>query len=211
MNAAIARTVIRRTAGVSMRRLMINNNCNIVKFSVPNRIHHFSSVATNVHDLLQRELDEEMKAGTDEMPQDLEELKNKLSADWRIVDDATTGSVKLFSKGTSAPKVSVVFHCQDTLEAEYDEEQEQEEGDDPAVSVRFAVTATKAGKTMVFTCLSENAEASVETVSITSDLEGAQATGKVAPDLYQVSTLIVSTRCKLLSPPLSYLLLLSFP
>ena len=187
----IARTVIRRTAGVSMRRLMINNNnCSIVKARcVPNKIHHFSSVATNAHDLLQRELEEEMKAGTDEIPQDLEELKNKLSADWRIVDDDTSGSVKLFSKGTSSPKVAVIFHCQDTLEAEYDEEQEQEEGNDPAVSVRFSVTATKGGKTMVFTCISEKAEASVETVSITTDLEGAQATGKVAPELYQVSIL----------------------
>jgi hypothetical protein len=151
-------------------------------------MRHFS-VAGDVSALLQRELDEEMETGSTEMPQDLKKLQKKISENWTIIDDNISGTVKLVSKGTASPKVSIVFHCQDTLEAEYDEgaEAEGEEDHEPAMAVRFSVLATKAGKTLLFSCLSEHAEASVETVAITSDVERAQTSGKVETELYQVS------------------------
>jgi hypothetical protein len=193
MNVSIARTVLRHGAGLTTRRLMvassiISNRTMAMPRSAMMMMRHFS-VAADVSELLQRELDEEMEVGSTEMPKDLQKLQKKISENWTIIDDNVSGTVKLVSKGTASPKVSIVFHCQDTLEAEYDEEAEAEgeEGDEPAMAVRFSVLATKAGKTVVFSCLSEHAEASVETVAITSDVERAQASGKAETELYQVS------------------------
>jgi len=164
--------------------IMMMNNRNGLKSSAAMRQF---SVASHAHELLQKELDEEVEHNSTEMPQDLKVLQEKISVNWTIVDEDTNGTVKLFSKNSTSPKVSIVFHCQDTLESEYEEEEEQEgeEGLEPAMPVRFTVTASKAGKTMVFACLSEQADASIETVAITSNLEYAQTNGKVETELYQ--------------------------
>lgn len=199
MNVSVARNLLRHASSVSMRRtvlaisprhygIMMMNNRNGLKSSAAMRQF---SVASHAHELLQKELDEEVENNSTEMPQDLKVLQKKISANWTIVDEDMNGTVKLFSKDSTSPKVSIVFHCQDTLESEYEEEEEQEgeEGLEPAMPVRFTVTASKAGKTMVLACLSEQAEASIETVAITSNLEYAQSNGKVETELYQVKRL----------------------
>ena len=139
-------------------------------------------------DVVGRELAEEEESESTTMPDDLLSLKEQLAADWSFVEDE--GTVRMIRKGGVA-KVAVVFHCQDTLEDPgYDGSVEEEENQEIEASpaVRFTLTVSKAGKTMVFKCLSEEATAVVESMAVTmEDLETIHSTGAVDDKYYQVS------------------------
>jgi len=140
---------------------------------------YFSS--SNLSDILERELAEEKEKGS-MLPDDLQELKETVSKDWTIVNDDESGTVKLFRK-EGPQKVAVVFHCQDTLEEDFVDEDDEEE---PSPEVRFTLTVTKAGKTVVLGCVSAEANAYVESVATTTeDVELIHNTGKVDEKLYQ--------------------------
>mmetsp|Transcript_19859 Transcript_19859/g.29840 ORF Transcript_19859/g.29840 Transcript_19859/m.29840 type:complete len:243 (+) Transcript_19859:124-852(+) len=137
----------------------------------------FSS--SNLSDILARELQEERE--NDSMPDELVELTEVISKDWTIVDDEESGTVKLFRK-EGPEKVAVVFHCQDTLDEVGIEDGEEEHSPE----VRFTLTMTKAGKTIVLNCVSVDASAAVEGVGISNeDIELIHDTGKIDEKLYQ--------------------------
>ena len=169
---------------------------------------YFSTVQTELSDILTRELAEEESNGSSVMPENVAELKAQLEESWRIVDGDVTGGgnasssgvVKLFKKEPlegSGSKVAIAFHCQDTIPSEEegggslfdsmtegsaDDDEEEEE----AVAVRFTVMISRAGKTMVYTCLSEDAVTNVERVTMVDgdDIEDLMANG-VDPKKYQ--------------------------
>lgn len=124
----------------------------------------FSTTSEALSNLLGRELDEEQELAV--MPPELEILMEdiKANANWRIVDDEIEGTVKLF-RGN----VAINFHCQESLPDEPDEEEEgEEEEEESAPPVRFTVTTSKAGKTLVLWCLSEGGEATIEGLAVTT-------------------------------------------
>lgn len=144
----------------------------------PTTNRFFSS--SNLSDILARELEEEDETGSS-MPEDLVELKETISKYWTIADDEDSGTVKLFRK-EGPEKVTVVFHCQDSLDESLLDDPEEE----ASPEVRFTLTVTKAGKTMVLNCVSIDASAVVESVVTTNeDIEIIHDTGKVDDKLYQ--------------------------
>lgn len=118
-------------------------------------------------DMLAKEEREEKDAGNTEMPPELRDLKSSIEQDWRIVEDGATTT--LFRK-EHTHKVQVSFHCQDTVEEEViaEDEYADEEEEEPSSPVRFTVTVTKAGKSLVFACFSEYGACKIEGVSTTT-------------------------------------------
>lgn len=168
---------------------------------------YFSTVQTELSDILTRELAEEESNGSSVMPENVAELKAQIEESWRIVDGDVTGGgnasssgvVKLFKKEPlegSGSKVAIAFHCQDTIPSEeedggslFDSMTEGSADDDEeeeAVAVRFTVMISRAGKTMVYTCLSEDAVTNVERVAMVDgdDIEDLMTNG-VDPKKYQ--------------------------
>lgn len=142
---------------------------------------YFSSgeASAELSDLLSRELTEEQETGSTDLPEDLATLKEDLSKEWNIVDDVDSATVRMFRK--EGNKVSLVFHCQDTLEVEHDDE-----GEEASPEVRFTLTTTARGGTLVLNCLSVEANAVVEAVATTmEDVDAIHSTGKVDDKLYQ--------------------------
>lgn len=172
-----------------------------------------SSSSRSLDSILQREIAEETDAGagSNSLPEELSQLHDDISKQWTIVQGLTgigsdeTGSgatIRMFKKdsGSNGAKIGIVFHCQDTEEdnafdenmfdegAESVEEQEEE----PATAVRFGVTVSKGGHTVVFQCRSSEDHLSVESVAVRDgDAEGALialAGGEeLHSSLYQVS------------------------
>ena len=127
-------------------------------------LRSFSSEAqTNLVDILAREEDEEIETGNMEMPEELASLKSSVEKDWRIVEEGATTQLYLKDK-----KVQLSFHCQDTIEEESGYEEESEEDEEPMAPVRFTVTLTKAGKTLLFNCISELGMPKIEGVASTT-------------------------------------------
>lgn len=138
----------------------------------------FSSVPTELSDILTRELAEEESNDSTVLPGDLSELKSQIESGWRIVDgssglDAGSGStIRLFKKDPvegSGARVAIAFHCQDTIPTEEEEGggffgEDGEDEEEDAVAVRFTLLVSRAGKTMVYTCVSEEATVNVERV-----------------------------------------------
>ena len=99
--------------------------------------------------------------------------------------------------GSNGAKIGIVFHCQDTEEDNaFDEnmfdEEVEEQDEEPATAVRFAVTVSKGGHTVVLQCRSSEEHLSVESVAVRDgDAEGALialAGGEqLHSSLYQVS------------------------
>lgn len=115
-------------------------------------------------DILAREAKEEKDSGNLSMPDDLAALKADLEKNWKIVEDGATTNLFLKDK-----KVQISFHCQDTVEENFfEEENAEEEGEEPMNSVQFCVTVSKAGKTLVLNCVSEYGEARIESVLTSS-------------------------------------------
>jgi complement component 1 Q subcomponent-binding protein len=136
-------------------------------------IRYFSADAgpkQDLLDILAREHAEEIENNSAGMPSELEELKTSLAEDWKIVDD---GALTKMYRTVGAMKVLVNFHCQDSVEIEEHYNMENEDGtvqeDEAASPVRFQVIATKAGKSFVYTCISEDATACIQSVAITTE------------------------------------------
>lgn len=83
--------------------------------------------------------------------------------------------MRMFKKspGSNGAKIGIVFHCQDTEEDNpFNEEEmyedqstEETEEEEMGTAVRFAVTVSKGGKTVVLQCRSAG-EVSVEAVTV---------------------------------------------
>lgn len=143
-------------------------------------IRAFSSSTSELADLLAREQAEEQENAA--MPPELEQLADELKADWRIVDDEVGGTVKLFR---NSGKVAINFHCQESLQPPAELFGEDEEEEEVSAPVRFTVTTSKAGKTLVMWCLSEGGVASVEGIAVSnSDAERIFSDG-IAASSYQ--------------------------
>ncbi|KAL7528118.1 hypothetical protein ACHAWF_002447 [Thalassiosira exigua] len=136
--------------------------------------------ATELGSILTREIEEEEAAGEEAggsgtLPPELADLNAEVRESWTVVEGISgiggggeTGSgasVRMFKKegGAKGAKIGIVFHCQDTEEdtkfMEGDSEMEgmgQEEGgeeeDEAGQAVRFGVTVSKGGKTVVIQC-----------------------------------------------------------
>jgi complement component 1 Q subcomponent-binding protein len=153
-----------------------------------NSIRNFS--AHHVVDILQREHAEELEnPDTNEMPPDLAELQSTVQNDWKVVDD---GALTKLHRALPNIKVQISFHCQDTVETApaYDEEEEQEEPmEETAVPIRFTVALTKAGKTLLMTCVTDpdHLSVAIQSVAISmddvSDLQ--ESGGAVLANQYQ--------------------------
>ena len=169
-----SRTAISRTSRVARAQMMgklatSSSSSILANRFVPTQSRAFSAATDGLIDILKREYDEEKENETSTMPDELKDLyKTIQSRDWKIVEEGAM--TRLFST-SGARKVQILFHCQDTVEDEvYDEEEEPveyEEGEEPAPAFRFTVTVSKAGKTMVFVCLSKDARCTIESVNVT--------------------------------------------
>lgn len=144
-----------------------------------------TSPSADLAEILGREMDEEVAAGSTKMPDELAALKTKMEKDWRIVDDGAT--VKLFRKESSgAAKVAISVHCQDTVDDAVEEEEEGNEEEERSPPLRFTLAVSKAGKTLVLTCTSEDAEAYVESAAVSSqEVETILSNGGVESTNYQ--------------------------
>jgi hypothetical protein len=156
-----------------------------------NSSRSFATAANNLGSILQREINEEDEAAAEfdgQMPPDLAELHSDIAAKWTILEGISgigsgggeTGSgatVRLFKKspGSNGAKIGVVFHCQDTEEdMPFDEddflagnEQDDESEEEPSQAVRFGVTVSKGGKTVVLQCrCGGDGQISVESVTV---------------------------------------------
>ena len=144
-------------------------------------------------DILEREHEEEKMNNSTDMPPVLVELKDKIAKDWKIVEDDNMATIRMVrNDSTLNLKVQIGFHCQDTVENEGEEEAAQEEGEEEdyeelSMPIRFTVTASKAGETLVFSCLSAEAMAQIQSVAVTSSDDDTQLlqTGAVPAADYQ--------------------------
>jgi complement component 1 Q subcomponent-binding protein len=171
-----ARSCVRSTngsfsfAGAQMSALSQQRQSLPSDASVPS-IRYFSDSAgqkQELSDILAREHAEEIENNSAGIPPELEELKDKLAEEWKIVDE---GALTKMFRTLGAIKVQVSFHCQDAVEVEdeYLEDGTVEVGDEAANPIRFTVVATKAGKSLVLTCISEDATARIQSVAITKE------------------------------------------
>lgn len=156
--------------------------------TITSRKFSSSPEATELGSLIQREINEEEEASAEhdgKVPPELAELQSDISTKWTILEgisgigsDGATGSgasVRMFRKeaGSNGAKIGIVFHCQDTEEdVRFDEtnifeddEGEKEEEEEPSQAVRFGVTVSKGGKTVVIQCRS-GWDVSVESVMV---------------------------------------------
>lgn len=166
-------------------------------FSSDSENGNHDTTADDLPSILARELAEEERLESNVMPEDLANLlSNHIEPTWRLVDTPSHAVVRLHRRETvSGSKVVVRFHCQDTLPPDLDllqqgidaitPENESDEDEDPD-PVRFDVIVTRAGKSLVFRCISDNAAAVVEGTVVRN--EDDQETTKVDPnnsDLYE--------------------------
>jgi complement component 1 Q subcomponent-binding protein len=144
------------------------------------------SAGQDLSDILAREYAEEIENSSAGMPAELQELKTTLEQDWKIVDD---GALTKMYRTLGAIKVQVSFHCQDAVQGfdfAAEEGEEAEDEAEAAAPVRFTLTATKAGKTLVLTCLSEDATVRIQSAAITTeDIEEIQKNAGVGSSQYQ--------------------------
>lgn len=154
----------------------------------PANCSYFSSTSSSsssderleLYSILTREHAEEVESDSTLIPTELDELKNSLQSDhnWKIVDDGAVTKMYRTADDDNKNKVMLSFHCQDTVEisdGDYVDDEDHEligETDEEAAGpVRFTVTVTKAGgKTLAFTCLSEDATVRIQSVSILADV-----------------------------------------
>lgn len=151
-----------------------------------------SSTRTLPEILLDEIKEEEEDSQSTQIPDDLAQLmKEDIEPHWRVSSSNSSAVVTLYKKEklSNGSKVVISFHCQDTLppseeemdaplldamsnintddkSSEDDDEMEEEE----ASPVRFQVRVTKAGKTMLFKCLSEHSEAVIESLCLVDEL-----------------------------------------
>lgn len=159
------------------------------------------SAATELGSILTREIEEEEEAASEfdgKLPPEFAELDAEIRKKWTVLEGISgiggasgeTGSgatMRMFRKesGSKGAKIGIVFHCQDTEEdVKFDEEDfmNQAEGgeveeEEQAQAVRFGVTVSKGGKTVVIQSRAgASGEVGVETVVVRDgDAEGVLA------------------------------------
>lgn len=151
---------------------------------------------------MDREIEDERESDTVAMPEVLSDLMAKVEERWRVVGSGAT--IKLFKKDNApgGAKVSITFHCQDTMTTGGEEEpeggsdfgavDEEEQGreEEESVAVRFTTAVSRQGKTMLLSCLSDGEGAIVEAAAFVpggdteSDKESVQS-GRLDDALYQ--------------------------
>jgi hypothetical protein len=157
-------------------------------------VRSFSLSADTLSDILEREHAEELMNETTTLPEDLKELRDKVQANWKIVDSAP--AVTKLYKTVGAFKVQISCHCQDATVMEEEEfsleEGEVVEEEDLPASFRFTVTATKAGKSLVMICVSEMSDR-IQSIAVTdTDVEtihsiGIDKSGYQGPEFTELS------------------------
>lgn len=144
-----------------------------------------ADAATELGSILQREINEEEEAAPPGggLPEELAALDADVRSRWTVVEGISgTGgaaggeagrgaTMRMFRKegGSKGAKIGIVFHCQDTEDdAKFDEDQflaqhggtdsadMDYEDEEAAQAVRFGVTVSKGGKTVVMQCRSNN-------------------------------------------------------
>jgi len=153
-------------------------------------------------DILAREHAEEKENDSTTLPEELKELRDDLTnkGGWKVVDAPDTAITRMIkTHAKTGLKVQISFHCQDTVESMEGEEEmvepeepatDEEAADEevePSVPLRFTVLASKAGQTLVFTCLTEQGVAQIQSVALatTDDETSILNSGAVAADHYQ--------------------------
>lgn len=150
-----------------------------------------SEAGQALSDILAREYDEEMGNQSTDMPTELSDLQTQLESEWKIVDQGPL--VRMFRTSESGLKVQLSFHSQDSVEEDYEDDAEYEEGEEPAVPIKFTVTGTKAGQSMVFVCISEDAQVHIKSVAIsntdveTIHLKGIEESGYQGPEFVELA------------------------
>ena len=134
----------------------------------------------------------------------------QVSDDWRIMSDSAT--IQMFKKEpiSGGGKVSISFHCQDSISMDDmlpDDEELFEDDEENSVAFQFQVRVTRTGKTLVMNCVSMDSEASVERVFVekdsmasnTTNLDAAVYKGpefsELAQDVKESFTDFVQTDC----------------
>ena len=151
------------------------------------RVFSSNEEKSNLIEVLNQEItEEEENLQTTNMPDELETLLNEdIEPYWRLVDNPDSCNIRLFRKQNVGGesdyngKIIISFHCQDTIPQETsmldgilpqqdyngttegDEEEDSEEDSDP---LRFTVTVARAGKSLVFSCLSDQAMVTIESI-----------------------------------------------
>jgi complement component 1 Q subcomponent-binding protein len=179
------RALLVRAAATGQRRVVASQQATS---------RRFGAAADGLLDILHREHEEELANASAEMPDELNALYKLVveSRDWKIVEE---GATTRLLQTMDARKVQVVFHCQDTVEEEeaYEEEDiEHDEEEETAPVFRFTVTVTKSGNTMVFVCLSKDAQCTIESVNMTktdvSELDnGVPPVEYQGPEFYELA------------------------
>ena len=118
--------------------------------------------SSSLSDLIQREIADESQNELNEMPSHLSDLHKQISSNWTIVDGSSVGSnsgavVNMYKKEAleNGAKVTVSFHCQDTMDLDglsqmLDEDDDL--GEEASNPLRFEVRVVKAGMNMRITC-----------------------------------------------------------
>lgn len=152
--------------------------------------------STDLSNLLDREINEETVTNAIPMPEDLTELMGTISQKWAIVDGSSTGedgaTIKMYKNDPTAngAKVVLKFHCQDT-ENEEDSSPISgllsggDEDEELSPPLQFEVEVSRAGKTMTMTCISEDALASIDGITISPSPDGAASSKSEENDLYR--------------------------
>jgi hypothetical protein len=129
--------------------------------SVDRQKHFFSdSSAASLTSILEREINEENEDQTAEIPELLAKLKREVETEWRIVDGVSPALTRMYKKEASqnGSKIMIEFHCQDTEELDEGQDLEQTLEDLSAHSINFTVTVSRAGKSMIMDCATEESQ-----------------------------------------------------
>lgn len=166
---------------LDMKSISLSLNNNILQLRKFSSEQDISTLIKN----LEREINAENEVGNCNMPEHLSELYAIVSNSWSIlVDDSSSSSatVKLVKKEpmNGGGKVSIVFHCQDTIDFEEDhmfesddngeEEQrnnidfEDKRNEEESPSTKFDIYVSRLGMTMKLTCSSQDSQVSVDSV-----------------------------------------------
>lgn len=186
--------LLRRGAGISISSRSVFSSAFACSRSEPNLVvvgshkvpvlnsipvdrqkHFFSdSSAASLTSILERELNEENEDQTAEIPELLAKLKREVETEWRIVDGVSPALTKMYKKEASqnGSKITIEFHCQDTEELDEGQGIEETLEDLSSHSVNFTVTVSRAGKSMVMDCATEESQVVVAGARLEDDESG---------------------------------------
>jgi len=155
-------------------------------------------------ELIQQELEAEENLKTSEMPNDLSGLHdNDIDPHWRLEDKQDSSQIRLFRREPTKnnSKVILSFHCQDTIPQdsslldgfmtedgqEENVDEDSNKGEEDSDPIRFTVTVAREGKSLLFSCISEEATVNIESIMIKEgeEVHGIDYTDASNSHLYQ--------------------------